>query len=60
MSVNVCPGDIIEMVKYFVIKLGLMMQHHEPECHAKRLVCYLKGQGHSKGSYQNMMVSDIS
>ena len=31
------------------------MQHHEPECHAEKVVCYLQGQGHSEGSYnQNM------
>ena len=26
------------------------MHHHEPECHAEKLVCYFQGQGHSKGS----------
>ena len=37
------------------------MHHHELECHAKRLVCYFQGQGHSKGSYdKNMTVSTIS
>ena len=31
------------------------MQHHELECHAKRLVCCFQCQGHSKGSYdQNL------
>ena len=29
------------------------MHHHEPECHAKRLVCYFQGQGHSKRSYDH-------
>ena len=37
----------------FVTKLGIVMHHDEPECHAQ-------GQGHSKGSYdQNMMISTI-
>ena len=30
-----------------------MMHLHEPECYAKRLVCYFYGQGHSKGSYDH-------
>ena len=34
------------------------MQHHEPECHAEKLV---QCQGHSKGFYnQNMIISTIS
>ena len=42
-------------------KLGIVMHHHELECHAKRFVFYFQGQGHSKGSYdQNMTVSTIS
>ena len=32
MWVNVCPGDIFWTVEHFVIKLNLVMQHHEPEC----------------------------
>ena len=42
-------------------RLGIVMHRHEPKCHAKRLVCYFQGQGHSQGSYdQNMTVSTIS
>ena len=45
----------------------MVMQHHEPECHAekkkeKKGLCfgYLRGQGHSEGSYdQNMTLSKI-
>ena len=45
----------------FVTKLGVIMHHHEPECHAKLLVCYFQGQGHSKDSCdQNMTVSTTS
>ena len=57
---NVCPDDNFKTAKHIVTKLGRVMHHHEleRECHAKRLVCYFQGQGHSKGSYdQNMTVS---
>ena len=52
MSVNVCPDDIFWTAEYFVTKLGMVMQNHEPECRAEeRKVFYLQGQGHSKGLY---------
>ena len=43
---------------FFFTKL-MFMHHHEPECQAKRLVCYLQGQGHSKGSYDQYMTVRI-
>ena len=47
--------------KHFVSKLGIVMHHHESECHAKRLVCCFQGQGHRKGSYdQNITISTVS
>ena len=39
------------MIEPFVAKPFMVMHHHEPECHVKRLFCYLQGQGHSEGSY---------
>ena len=48
--VYICPHDLFLTVKHFVINLGIVMHHHKPGCHAKRLVCYFHGQGHSKGS----------
>ena len=45
----------------FVVQLGIVVHHHEPECHAGKKGFYLQGQGHSVGLYnQNMMVSTIS
>ena len=45
----------------FVTKLGIVVHHHEAECHVKKLGLYLQGQGHSVGLYnQNVMVSTIS
>ena len=45
----------------FVTKLGIVVHHHEPECHAKTIGFYLQGQGHCVGLYnQNMTVSTIS
>ena len=43
-DISVCPDDIFYIDKHFVNKLGIEMQYHEPECHAKRLVCYFPGQ----------------
>ena len=34
----------------FVPKLGIVVHYHEPECHAKRLVCNFQGQDHNEGS----------
>ena len=49
------------MTEHFVTKFGMAMQHHEPECHVeKKFSCFLEGQGHSEGSYdQNRTLSTI-
>ena len=41
MSINDCPDDIFSTAKHFVTKLGMVMNHYEPECHAETLVRYL-------------------
>ena len=46
--------NISPTAELFVTKLGMVMHHHGPECHAKRLVCYLQGQGPSEGSYNQI------
>ena len=47
--------------KLLVTKLGIVMHHYEPGCHAKRMVCYFQGQGQNKSSYdQNLTISTIS
>ena len=51
MSMNVCLDNILWTADHFVTILGMVMQHHEPECHGEKIVCYLQGQGHSEGSY---------
>ena len=57
MSVNVCLDDIFWITEHFVTKFGIVMQHHEPEFYC---CCYLQGQGHGKGLYdQNMTLSTI-
>ena len=43
------------MAEPFASKPGIIMHHHKLECHAKRLVCYLQGHGHS----QNMTVANV-
>ena len=35
-------------------QLGMVMHHHGPECHARRLVCCLQVQGHSEGSFHQI------
>ena len=47
MLVNVCPDDIFSTTQHLVTKLGMIMQHHKPECHAEKLVQYVQCQGHS-------------
>ena len=47
IPVNVHLDDISSAAGPFLTKLGLVMQHHEPKCHARRLVCCLQVQGHS-------------
>ena len=36
MSVNVCRDDIFLSTVHFVTTLGMVMQHHEPECRAQK------------------------
>ena len=43
-----------------ISKFGMVMQHHELECHAEFCCCYFQGQGHSEGcNDQNMSLSTI-
>ena len=44
---HVCPCVQILFTWPLVTRLGVMVHHHEPEWHVKRLVCYF--QGPSKG-----------
>ena len=61
IPVNVHQDDISSAAEPSLTKLGMVMQHHEPEYCAKKIVYYLQGQGHSKGSYgQNMTVCTTS
>ena len=50
MSISVHPDDIILTAEHFVTKLGIVMQHYEPECHTGKNVCHLQGQGHNECS----------
>ena len=49
--VNIQLDDISSAAELSVTKLGMVMQHHGPKCHARRLVCCLQVQGHSEGSF---------
>ena len=60
MLKNVCPDSIICATEHFVTKPGMIMQHHEPECHAEKLVHCVQCQGHNEGLYnQNMTISVV-
>ena len=39
-----CPENIFRTTGLYATKLGLMVHHHDPECHAKSLGFYLQGQ----------------
>ena len=51
MLVNVCLDGIFRTTDHFDTELGMVMQHHELECHAEKIVCCLHCQGHSEGLY---------
>ena len=60
---NVCPDDIFRIADHYDTKLGIITQHHEPECHAEKKARCLQCQGHSKSLYlydQNMTISTLS
>ena len=59
IPVNVDLDDISSTAEPSVIKLGMVMHHHGPECHARRLVCWLKVQGQSEGSYNRVRLYQI-
>ena len=54
MPVNVHLDDISSAAEPSVTKLGMVMQHHGPTCHSRRLVCCLQVQGHSEGSFDQI------
>ena len=51
IPVTVQLDDISWTAVSFVTKLGVVMLHHGPECHASRLVCCFQVQGLSEGLY---------
>ena len=59
MSVNVCPDGIFWNAEPFTTKLGMLMQHYEPNCLSERLVCCLQGQGHRYGSIIKICLFNI-
>ena len=50
MAVSVCLDDIFLTTERFVIKPGVVVQHHKLECFVEKLVYCDQGQSHSKGS----------
>ena len=43
---HLCPEDIFWTPKLYAVKLGMMVHHHNRECHAEKLGSCLQGQGH--------------
>ena len=61
MLVNICLDNIFLTTEHFVTKPGIVMHHHKPDCHAKKLIHCVQCQGHSKGLYtQNITISVVS
>ena len=59
MSVNVCLDDIFLTTVHFVTKLGVVMQHHKPDCSVENLIIAIKIKVTAKG--QNVSVCpDVS
>ena len=54
IPINVHLDNVSSTAEPSVTKLGMMMQHHGPKCHARRLVCCLQVQGHSEGSFNQI------
>ena len=54
VPVNVYLDDISSTSEPSVTKLGMVMQHHGPKCHARRLVCCLQVLGHGEGSFDQI------
>ena len=42
MWVNVCLNDAFWTTEHFVTKLGMVVQHHEPECHVEKQLGVMK------------------
>ena len=59
IPVNVQLDDIPSTAKPSVTKLGMVMHHHGPESHARRLICCLQVKGHSEGSYNRVRLYQI-
>ena len=47
---NICP-NIFWTIYFLVMKLGMSVYRHDPECRANSLGSYLQGQGYSAGSH---------
>ena len=54
IPVNIRVDDISSTAEPFVTKLGMVMHHHGPECHAKRFLCCFQVQAHKEGSYNQI------
>ena len=54
IPVNVRLHYISSAAEPSVTKLGMVMEHHEPKCPARRLVCCLQVQGHSESSFDQI------
>ena len=54
IPVTVHLDDISSAAEPSITKLGMVMQHHGPEHHARRLVCCLQVQGHNEGLFDQI------
>ena len=54
VPVDVRLDDVSLAAELSVTKLCMVMQHHGPQCYARRLVCCLQVQGHSEDSFDQI------
>ena len=56
-SVTVSLDDILWIAEPFANKPSMMIHHYKPECHVRKMGCYLQGQGHSNWVWVHTMKS---
>ena len=57
VSVNDSLDDILWIAKPFVTKPSMVLHHYKPECHVRKMGCYLQSQGHSNSVWVHTMKS---
>ena len=57
VSINDSLDDILWITEPFVTKFSMAIHHYKPECHVRKMGCYLQGQGHGNWVWVHSMKS---